>query len=81
MSRSVKYMSNAFAKLIHNEDAAVKYMYKNQQSLMNHYFALVAQRGRGGPNARICLRLAFANEMKENKDVFDKSLRSWGYCS
>ncbi len=81
MSRSVEYISSRFAKLMHNNDDAVKYMYEKQNALMTHYFALVARRGRGCPNARTCLRLAFANEMRENKDVFQRSLRSWGYCS
>ena len=81
MNRSVEYISSTFAKLMHSDDDAVSYMYRNQQGLMNNYFALVAQRGRGCPNARLCLRLAFANEMRENKDVFKRSLRRWGYCS
>ena len=40
MSRSVEYISSTFAKLMHNNDDAVKYMYEKQNALMTHYFAL-----------------------------------------
>jgi hypothetical protein len=32
-------------------------------------------------HARVCLRMVFGNEMRVNKDGFERALRSWGYCT
>jgi len=81
MSNSVEYIPKRFAKLIDSSNAAMEYIYANQPALTKQYLSIASRRGKSCMHARMCLRLVFGNEMRVNKDGFERALRSWGYCT